>query len=197
MKLQFMKGKELLFIFVSLSLFFYVKNSDLKKDYFSITKEEKWFDIIIPNNFTWNYVLFTINGEDKSNINEHYILSAYSDQQKSQRVQLGQSKDGVIKLFLSKDDFEENIYIYLECKSYIKCRGEYQYEYFDTIELLDGEPINYYISKEHTTLEFSINNNSEYLNFWIRGQYNYDVNFQQDNIIIHKNEGNYGNYYLL
>ena len=195
MKLKFMKEKVFLFIFISLSLFFYVKNSSVVTGNFSITEEENGIGIGIEKNFISKYVLVTINGDDISN-NEQYILSVYSDIDNSKRVQLGQSKDGVIKLFLSKDDFKENIETYIECKSN-QCSGIYKFENIDTIELLDGEPINYYISKENTTLEFSINGNYEYLNVWIRGQYNYDVNFQQKNITIQKSEGNYGNYYLL
>ena len=199
MKLFLMKGKKFLFIFISILIFVEISS----KEPFDLTEDKKGKEINIPiSSFTAQYVLFDILGAHNE---EHYVLSAYYDEQKTQRVQLGQSKNGNLKLFLSKDDFKEEVYTFLECNNYENCKGEYSYEFVDEIELSNGEPINYYLSQDETNLKFTINTNGyDNLNIWIRGQYNYlsyyksELIFrEEEGVIILEKDDNYGHYYLL
>ena len=113
-----MKGIKFLFIFISLSLFFFVKNSaPYLQEPFDIQSGKEYK--ISKIEYASLYILITINGNEDVN----YVLSAYYDEQRLKRVQLGQSKVGKLELLLSMDDFDQTVYIFLECYDYKKCKG--------------------------------------------------------------------------
>ena len=190
-----MKGIKFLFIFISLSLFFFVKNSaPYLQEPFDIQSGKEYK--ISKIEYASLYILITINGNEDVN----YVLSAYYDEQRLKRVQLGQSKVGKLELLLSMDDFDQTVYIFLECYDYKKCKGNISFNYVDSIELKNGVPINYYISQNDTEIEFIIDtNNFDYYNVWIRGQYQLNSTFFQleDSAFIIRGNDKYGNYYLI
>ena len=101
------------------------------------------------------YIKFEVKGE-KSTTN--YVLSAYSDNQRTNRIQLAQGFNGKTKLYLSKEqnnEYNKFIYIDLECSD-IPCKGEIDNTYSDSIELEEGEILNYYVSSTNTKMEFSL-----------------------------------------
>ena len=192
-----MKMKGFLITLISLSLIIFVENSTFDyDDYFDIGRLEEIMTIP-KNDFNTNkYVHIMINGNSESTI---YVVSAYYDSDSTQRQQLGQSKDGDLEIILSKDDFQEKVSIFLECNDYTQCNGNKAYEFVEKIELVNGEPFNYFISNNSSSLDFILETDDyDYLNIWVRGQYQLKVEFEENNTSpIIKREDEYGNFYLI
>ena len=115
------------------------------------------------------YIKFEVKGE-KSTTN--YVLSAYFDNERKKRIQLAQGFNGKTKLYLSKEQNNNKmVYIDLECSD-IPCRGEISNTYSDSIELEEGEILNYYVDPTNTRMEFSLTSKegTKKSNVWARGQ---------------------------
>lgn len=109
------------------------------------------------------------------------FFSAYDNSKKIERIQLGQSYFGITKLYLSIEDYKDKvIYFDLECSSDSNCSGEENYTFLESIELIQGEPINYYINNEIETIYFSIRLENKFANIWARGQYNITAELSSD-----------------
>ena len=90
------------------------------------------------------YGVFILEG----NVNSQYILSAYSDFSKEKRIQLGQSFKGKIQLYLSLKGYQD-IYMGIECPYNHDCSGTVYYSFTDIIELIEGQPISYYVNEDN------------------------------------------------
>ena len=142
------------------------------------------FHLIISNNFqenftgnhTFNFSIESTGGKKfgefllEGKVNSKYVLSAYSEESKEKRIQLGLSYKGKIQLYLSLKDYK-NIYIEIECPKDNDCSGDIYYSFIDKIRLTEGQPITYYVNRDNETIEFSLDFNSEKSNIWARGQY--------------------------
>ena len=181
---------------ISLSLIFFAdSNPDYQKE-FEIPYGQEI--VKIPkNDFNISkYAHIIINGVSDDAI---YVLSAYYDSDSNQRQQLGQSKDGHLELIVSKDDFKEKVSIFLECNDYKKCSGIIEYKFVEKIELVNGEPFTYFISNNSSSLDFILETDDyDYLNVWVRGQYQLEVKFEESNTPpIKRREDEFGNFYLI
>ena len=141
--------------------------------FFLIIKSE---EISFSQNYTFNFPTSSASGKFgeflvEGNINSKYVLSAYSDESKKKRIQLGQSYKGKIKLYLSLKGYQ-NIYIDVECPFNDDCSGKIIYSFNNIIELKEGQPISYYVNGDNEEIEFNLNLESEKSNIWARGQYN-------------------------
>ena len=113
------------------------------------------------------YLEVSLMGDPKS----IYVLSAYEDSSRQKRIQFSQSNNvGELLLYLSCDQFGETIYLEIECSDNENCSGDYDIDFVDSIELVDGMPINYYINKNSEKLKFTINFQLDIANVWARGQ---------------------------
>ena len=140
------------------------------------------------------YIKFEVKGE-KSTTN--YVLSAYSDNQRTNRIQLAQGFNGKTKLYISKEqnnDYNQFIYIDLECSD-IPCKGEIDNTYSDSIELEEGEILNYYVSSTYTKMDFSLNSKegTKKSNVWARGQSTITTRFSHSSKEKRQND----NYYIV
>ena len=169
--------KKAFFVFLIIGIIFpLIKSTSLEE---FDTQESYKFEIDLKGN---NYAECTIQGTEDS-IN--YVLSAYSDENRQNRVQLGQSYDKKTKLYISSKNVEKNkVYLEIECSSY-PCSGEIDYEVRDKIVLIDGEPINYFINQDNEEIKFSMNLESDSSNIWVRGQKEIksNLNYKSDSII--------------
>ena len=113
------------------------------------------------------YLEVSLMGDPKS----IYVLSAYDDSSRKKRIQFSQSNNvGELLLYLSCDQFGETIYLEIECSDNENCSGDYDVDFVDSIELVDGMPINYYINKNSEKLKFTITFQLDIANVWARGQ---------------------------
>lgn len=121
-------------------------------------------------NFSNKYITFDVKG-DEPDIN--YVLSVYSDSGRQTRIQLAQGYNGNTKLYLSKKQNTQKIYLDLECSKY-PCFGEIENKYSDYIKLEDGETLSYYVTESNKNMQFSLTSKegSVKSNVWARGQLN-------------------------
>ena len=135
------------------------------------------------------YIKFEVKGEK----NVNHVLSVYSDENRSKRIQLAQSFNGITKLFLSKEqNSNENIYIDLECNK--TCSGIIDIKYNPNgIELSEGETLSYYVTEQNKIMQFILISNSTYekCNIWARGQLDIKTT------ISHPNNSTKSNYYIV
>ena len=161
MNVFFTRRKKNLFlnIWIVFYLIISIKNSEIfkEKTSFSVKKSS--------NNI--KYLEYTIKGNNSS-IN--YILSAYNNSNKIERIQLAQSYFGITKLYLNVEDFEDKIYFDLECSQY-SCSADRSSQFVDSIKLAKGEPIYYYVNKENEEITFTLKLSSKKANIWAKGQY--------------------------
>ena len=122
---------------------------------------------LIIDKESYKYLKAEIIGSDKS---IDYVMSAYDSTSKKKRIQLSKSHNDELLLYLSCDQFDDKIYLDIECSDNENCNGEYRYNFTNEIELVDGLPINYYINEDSETLVFSINFKLDIANVWARGQ---------------------------
>ena len=125
------------------------------------------FDVSVVQASNKKFGEFILEG-DKAD--SKYILSAYSDQLREKRIQLGQSFKGKIKIYLYLR-YYQNIYMEVECANNNDCSGKVIYSFIDKIDLEKGEPISYYVNGENEEIEFNLNVDAEKSNIWARGQY--------------------------
>ena len=138
-----------------------------------------------------NYQYIKIEVEGSSN--QNYILSVYSDESRTKRIQLGQSFNGKTTVYLtSQQKVNNKIYLDLECSDY-SCEGIIKNSFLDAIYLKEGEPLSYYVSEGNKNMEFILNSESSMNNIWARGQmsistelpylYNKEKNKENDYIV--------------
>ena len=175
----------ILFIFFSLI-------ASINNEIFNFSKKSE-FDVELTSISKKKYLEYLIFGNDTS-IN--YVLSAYDNSNRIERVQLGQSYFGKTKLYLSIEDYKDKIYFDLECSSNYNCSGEKNYSFLESIELIQGEPINYYVNKEDEIIYFSIHLKNKISNVWARGQYNITTELSS-NFIKKRNIENSGEIYII
>ena len=130
---------------------------------------------------------FLVEGKDK------YVLSAYSDESRQKRIQLGQSYKGKIKIYVSLIGYQ-HIYIDVVCPNNEDCSGKFICSFIDKIELEEGQPISYYVNRESEEIEFSLTTKSEKSNIWARGQYNIKTQLYGG---IKKTIENRGDFYII
>ena len=160
--------QEFLMLLIFLN-FFSLISPVIIQDPINIECKYDFFISDIPTNK--NYLEYILVGNDPS-IN--YVLSAYLEENRQKRLQLGQSIKGVTKLYLNikNDDFKGKIFFDLECSKY-PCSGTAHYDYLDAIKLVEGEPINYFLN-QNEAINFTMNLMSDKANIWARGQYDID-----------------------
>ena len=168
--------RQILFIIFNIFLVLaevHSKQSELtcnSKDSFD-TNEVIQYSLSVHSYLKNKYIKFEVKGE-KSTTN--YVLSAYSDSERTNRIQLAQSFNGQTKLYLSKEQNNDSlgkIFIDLECSEF-PCRGEIENKYSDLIELEEGEILKYYVSSSNKNMEFSLTSKegTKKSNVWARGQ---------------------------
>ena len=159
-----------LFYIIILSLIFITKSQNKQEIYFDgINKEILNFRNEIQIELIINelplYTKLFINGEDDIN----YVLSAYSDENRENRIQLAQSYHKTTSLFLTnKQAISNKFYIDIECSS-TPCIYNLTISPEEKIILEEGEQLYYYVNEENTNMEFEINLKSEKANIWSRG----------------------------
>ena len=149
------------------------KQADLtcnSKDFFE-TSEVIQYSLVVNSYLKNKYIKFEVKGEQNT---VNYVLSAYSDSGRTRRIQLAQGYNGKTILYLSKEQnsvYIDRIYIDLECSEKY-CKGEIENKYMDSIELEEGEILNYYVSSSNTKMEFSLTSKegTKKSNVWARGQ---------------------------
>ena len=151
------------------------------------------YSLTVTQYFKNKYVKFEVKGERSTT---NYVLSAYSDSERRNRIQLAQGFNGKTKLYLSKEqnaDYISSIYIDLECSEY-PCRGEIENSYSDSIELEEGEILNYYVSSTNKRMEFSLTSKegTKKSNVWARGQLSINTRFSSSSQDKKQND----NYYI-
>ena len=133
------------------------------------TSEVIQYSLKVLSNFENQYIKIEVVG-DSEEIN--YILSAYSDISRTNRIQLAQSYDKQTKLYLTPGQKTDDVvYFDLECSKY-HCSGKIKNSYSNDIDLEEGETLNYYVSNLNLEMKFSLTSkeNSEISNVWARGQ---------------------------
>ena len=184
-----LKGKGLFLLLILMNIFSQIISSTTET-FETNGKKEGYLSVQTSNNF----VVYTVIGKDDST---NYIFSAYADSSRQKRIQLGQSVKGVTKLYLSiKDIPNKTLYWDLECSNY-PCSGEIYYEYCQSFELIEGEPINYYVNQESEQISFLVKLSNVKLNIWARGEY--EIKFEEiEDIPTVSNEiGNSGKIFLI
>ena len=179
-------------LFLFLWFFVSLITSSLANEIFNFQNKSE-FDVEISSSDGNKYLEYLIFGNDTS---VNYVLSAYDNPNKTERIQLGQSYFGKTKLYLSIEDYEDKIYFDLECASKYNCSGEKKYSLSDSINLIQGEPINYFVNKEDEIIYFSFHLKNEIANIWARGQYNITTEVSS-NFINKRNIGNSGEIYII
>ncbi len=131
--------------------------------------------LTFPLDSVESYVKIEVKG---SNPATNYVLSAYgSSSSKDKRIQLAQSFNGITTLYLSPQQARSgSILLEIECSDSSSCSGDIKAEGFETIVLKSGEPVNYYVTEETKSMEFSIEIESSssssdivLANVWARG----------------------------
>ena len=185
-----LKGNTLFLLFIIYSSFHLIISETLYFD-----KDNLFFTIKKPTGEGQNYAEFILDGNPLSK----YVLSAYSDNSKIKRIQLGQSLKGDIYLYLSLKDFSENIYMEIECPSdNTDCTGQLIYSFTEKIELKEGKPCAYYVNRDNEELIFNIDISSKVYNVWARGQYHINTKFNTNNLNqIKKTIENCGDFYIM
>ena len=111
------------------------------------------------------YTKIFIEGNDDIN----YVMSAYSDDKRENRIQLGQSTYKTSTLFLSQSQVKSNsFYVDIECSSN-PCTYKIAIIPQEIIYLKEGEQLYYYVTEENVNMDFQINLESEKVNIWSRG----------------------------
>ena len=127
------------------------------------------YSLKVLSQFEHQYIKIEVVGDTKE-IN--YILSAYSDISRKNRIQLAQSYNVQTKLYLTPGQkIDDVIYFDLECSKY-PCYGRIENSYSNNIDLEEGETLNYYVSNSNLEMKFSLTSkeNSDISNVWARGQ---------------------------
>jgi len=166
--------KEILFIFFILIISLSKANSrqeilDCNTAIGFDANEVIQYSLKVSSDFLNKYIKIEVVGNSKE-IN--YVLSAYSDISRTNRIQLAQSYNGHSKLYLTPGQkTDDKIYFDLECSKY-PCSGRIENSYSSDIELEEGETLNYYVSNSNLEMQFSLTSkeNSEISNVWARGQ---------------------------
>ena len=169
------------FFFILFTLFSKVNNENFDIDKFQNYERQ-------PENKKL-YAQILVKG---NNADINYVVSAYSDSERNKRIQLAQSFNGITKLYLSPNQIKDKIFIKLECSQY-KCQGDIEFNYFEKIDLKEGETLSYYVTKENEEMEFSLipNATSQISNIWARGQL--DINTTLNESDYRKKD----NYYII
>ena len=180
--------------FIILSISFFQTNSIIIElepnglNNFKIDNKTQ-FTLKIPNN-NHKYLEFTVNGNNR-NIN--YVVSVYSDSNINKRIQLGESIFGETKLYLSLNQFTNDIiYFEIECPLYF-CEGKITNIFSQTINLKESQPFSYYVNEKNTEMEFVLELESSISNIWARGQF--DISTELD--ISNKIQSKEGNFYIV
>ena len=133
------------------------------------TNEVIQYSLKVLSNFENQYIKIEVFEDSKE---KNYILSAYSDISRTNRIQLSQSYNSHTKLYLAPGQkIDDVVYFDLECSEY-SCSGRIENSYSDDIDLEEGETLNYYVSNSNLEMKFSLTSkeNSEISNIWARGQ---------------------------
>ena len=139
------------------------------------------------------YLEVSLIGDPKS----IYVLSAYDSSSRIKRIQFSQSNNvGELLLYVSCDQFDDKIYLDIECSDNENCKGDYDYDFVDSIELLDGMPINYYINKQSEKLKFTIGFQLDIANVWARGQKEIITETEKLNYSEKSKIGDFGEIYI-
>lgn len=192
MKVPFKSKNFFPFIFAFVSLLFFIKpnnyfaRAETETDPFDISKKKELTKAINSEDKE-KYLSIQLDGNDES-IN--YIISVYSDNAKSDRIQLGQSYNGKTKIFLNLNAFKDVIYLDLECSKY-NCAGKIIYEIQSTIQLEEGESFSYYVYNGNKKMVFSLNTDSIKSNVWARGQFNIKTSLNIENTQRINDKGNF------
>ena len=111
------------------------------------------------------YTKIFIEGKDDIN----YVISAFSDEKREERIQLAQSFYKTSSLFLSQNQVKSNsFYVDIECSSN-PCTYKVTIIPTEKICLQEGQQLYYYVTEENINMEFQINLRSEKANIWSRG----------------------------
>ena len=184
-----LKFKSFISVLILLVLCSLIISDEIEIGEFRISQKGEF--ILKKNSFNNNYVLYKIEGYNQ---NANYILSAYSDKDKSRRIQLGQSIHGNLNLYIA--NIQSDIYFDLECFEYSDCSGIIYQSFTEKIRLLDGEPINYYINQENEKIQFLISLNNEISNIWVRGQKQIKTELSEK-ALVQKTLDNFGDFYII
>ena len=186
---SFLKKKIIfLEIYLLFALFSKVKeqNTDFSEYKESFHASNTFSSSFIAKN---DYIKLEVHGDNK-NIN--HVLSVYSDEGRTKRIQMAQSLNGIAKLCF-KQSGNNNIYFSVECNQ--TCSGNVYANYTNEgIHLYEGEILNYYVNEQTTEMKFLLisNKNSQIWNAWARGQLDITTSFQSRINLIKKD-----NYYII
>ena len=89
-----------------------------------------------------NYLKIEVQGNNEET---NYVVSVYSDSSRTNRVQLAQSFNGRTLLYHQLSRNEYTVYCTIECDSN-DCSGIYNTDFSSSIELQEGDVLNYYVS---------------------------------------------------
>ena len=139
--------------------------------YSNQTNSIKKFNITIKaneENIT-DFINVNLKGTNKTLIK--YILSFYKNDS-NQRNQLFQSYNNEINMWLTKNQFNKNFYIEVECDKY-PCAYNINIISDDYIKIKLDKIYSYYITKETENMEFLVNdtvpNGTKLLSIWANG----------------------------
>lgn len=175
------------FFLILFSLFSKAKSDNNNNTF--IISQVKAIDKEVENNKLYAKI------EVKGNSTEiNYALSAYSDKERKTRIQLAQSLNGITKLYLSPNQIKGKMFINLECSDY-PCNGTIDFFYLERIDLMEGETLSYYVTKDTENMEFSLipNTSSQISNIWARGHLNITTTLSLNNSNVIQKD----NYYIV
>ena len=173
--------RQALFLLLIIQVIFPLTSSS-NVETFEFVKEKT---LSIDNN--GKYLVLSIEGNNPS---IDYVISAYSDDKYSNRIQLAQSQIGKATLVVSPDDYDDKTYIQIDCSE--TCSGSGKYEFSEKIELIDSEPINYYVNK-NKKIDFTFKFQGIAANVWARGQF--EIKSYFDDNSLNKNKKRIDNYF--
>ena len=184
-----MKNKYFFSLLILVILNSLIKSVQIEEGEFHIYEKGEF--ILQKNSFTSNYVSYKVEGDP----DVKYVLSAYSDKDKQKRIQLGQSIQGKINLYIA--NIKSDIYFDLECFEYSNCTGNIFHTFNEKITLSDGEPINYFVNQDNEEIQFLITSlNTDIFNIWARGQFQIKTTLSEKALAQNTLE-NYGDFYIV
>ena len=184
-----MKNKYFFSLLILVILNSLIKSVQIEEGEFLIYEKGEF--ILQKNSFKSNYVSYKVEGDP----DVKYVLSAYSDKDKQKRIQLGQSIQGKINLYIA--NIKSDIYFDLECFEYSNCTGNIFHTFNEKITLSDGEPINYFVNQDNEEIQFLITSlNTDIFNIWARGQFQIKTTLSEKALAQNTLE-NYGDFYIV
>ena len=167
--------------------------------------KQKYIVMINESSTIPNYIEINSSAIDNSNVGQYIYFSSYDPECMEGREQLAQGVGLKTKMFIKKEQIKSNkFYIVVECKLDDSCNFAVTFSGLDKIKLSEQEQYTYYVSKNNTQMEFSINSvlDTKYITIYTKGYKNINTiqnlnySFDQGKAIIIENPNNSFSYSL-